>query len=190
MRQVTLEHPRGPVVGVTARLELIATSEAWLLSGSLLATQDGSVLPENCLHKTGWIPLSGLPTKIGEPAIRISENLAMAYTKTPCGSISEGSHMSSKTPLEFLANALHFCRCGLSAQGGLALSNRCHDGRLCGRRAPGHPGNESKTVLIYLYQTAWSFFRMGYASAMAVSLAGIMIVVTLIQFALLRNREA
>jgi len=54
----------------------------------------------------------------------------------------------------------------------------------------GGPGNESKTVLIYLYQTAWSFFRMGYASAMAVSLAAIMIVVTLIQFALLRNREA
>jgi len=54
----------------------------------------------------------------------------------------------------------------------------------------GGPGNESKTVLIYLYDTAWSFFRMGYASAMAVSLAGIMIVVTLIQFALLRNREA
>jgi multiple sugar transport system permease protein len=52
----------------------------------------------------------------------------------------------------------------------------------------GGPGNESRTVLIYLYQTAWSFFRMGYASAMAVSLAGIMIVVTLIQFALLRNR--
>lgn len=54
----------------------------------------------------------------------------------------------------------------------------------------GGPGNESKTVLIYLYDTAWSFFRMGYASAMAVSLAAIMIVITLIQFALLRNREA
>jgi len=54
----------------------------------------------------------------------------------------------------------------------------------------GGPGNESKTVLIYLYQMAWSFFRMGYASAMAVSLAAIMIVVTLTQFALLRNREA
>ena len=54
----------------------------------------------------------------------------------------------------------------------------------------GGPGNESKTVLIYLYDTAWSFFRMGYASAMAVSLAVIMIVITLLQFALLRNREA
>jgi multiple sugar transport system permease protein len=54
----------------------------------------------------------------------------------------------------------------------------------------GGPGNESKTVLIYLYDTAWSFFRMGYASAMAVSLALIMIAITLLQFALLRNREA
>ena len=35
---------------------------------------------------------------------------------------------------------------------------------------------------------SWAFFRLGYGSAMAVSLAGIMIVVTLIQFALLRNR--
>jgi multiple sugar transport system permease protein len=53
----------------------------------------------------------------------------------------------------------------------------------------GGPGNESKSVVIYMYQTAWSFFRMGYASAMAVSLAAIMIVMTLIQFLLLRNRE-
>ncbi len=52
----------------------------------------------------------------------------------------------------------------------------------------GGPGNESRTVIIYLYQTAWSFFRMGYASAMAVALAVIMVVVTLIQFRVLRNR--
>jgi len=52
----------------------------------------------------------------------------------------------------------------------------------------GGPGNESKTVMLYLYQTAWSFFRMGYASAMAVSIAAIMIVVTLLQFIILRNR--
>jgi len=53
----------------------------------------------------------------------------------------------------------------------------------------GGPGNESKTVVIYLYQTAWAFFRMGYASAMAVSLAAIMIVITLFQFWLLRQRD-
>jgi multiple sugar transport system permease protein len=52
----------------------------------------------------------------------------------------------------------------------------------------GGPGHESRTVLVYLFQTAWSFFRMGYASAMAVVLAVLMIIVTLIQFRLLRNR--
>ncbi len=52
----------------------------------------------------------------------------------------------------------------------------------------GGPGNESKTVMVYLYQTAWSFFRMGYASAMAVVLALIMMAVTLIQFRLLRHQ--
>lgn len=53
----------------------------------------------------------------------------------------------------------------------------------------GGPGNESRTVLVYLYQTAWSFFRIGYASSMAVALALIMIVVTLIQFWLLRHQD-
>ncbi|HWQ15959.1 MAG TPA: sugar ABC transporter permease [Roseiflexaceae bacterium] len=52
----------------------------------------------------------------------------------------------------------------------------------------GGPGHESRSIVLYLYQTAWSFFRMGYASAMAVMLALIMIVVTLIQFALLRTQ--
>jgi multiple sugar transport system permease protein len=52
----------------------------------------------------------------------------------------------------------------------------------------GGPGHESRSVLVYLFQTAWSFFRMGYASAMAVVLAIIMIIVTLIQFRLLRSQ--
>lgn len=52
----------------------------------------------------------------------------------------------------------------------------------------GGPGHESRTVLVYLFQTAWSFFRMGYASAMAVVLAIIMMVITLLQFRLLRNQ--
>lgn len=53
----------------------------------------------------------------------------------------------------------------------------------------GGPGHESRTVLMYLYQTAWSYFRFGYASAISVGLAVIMIVVTLIQFRLLRDRS-
>lgn len=46
----------------------------------------------------------------------------------------------------------------------------------------GGPGHASRTVMMYLYQTAWSFFRMGYASAMAVTTAIIMAVVTLVFF--------
>jgi multiple sugar transport system permease protein len=41
---------------------------------------------------------------------------------------------------------------------------------------------------MYLYETAWKFFRMGYASSIAVALALIMIVVTVVQFRLLRFR--
>lgn len=52
----------------------------------------------------------------------------------------------------------------------------------------GGPGHESRTVLLYLYQTAWTYFRFGYASTIAVALAVVMIVVTLIQFRLLRSR--
>jgi multiple sugar transport system permease protein len=52
----------------------------------------------------------------------------------------------------------------------------------------GGPGHESRTVVMYLYETAWKFFRMGYASSIAVALALIMIVVTVVQFRLLRFR--
>ncbi len=52
----------------------------------------------------------------------------------------------------------------------------------------GGPGNESRSVVIYLYDTAWRFFRLGYASSIAVALAVIMIVVTFIQFFVLRDR--
>ena len=78
------------------------TPDLLKIAGLHPAAEDRSVLPENCLHKPVWIRLSGLPLNIGEPTIRISENLAMAYAKTPCGGISEGSHMSSKTPLDFV----------------------------------------------------------------------------------------
>jgi multiple sugar transport system permease protein len=52
----------------------------------------------------------------------------------------------------------------------------------------GGPGNESRSVVMYLYETAWKFFRFGYASTLAVALALIMIAVTIIQFTLLRSR--
>lgn len=52
----------------------------------------------------------------------------------------------------------------------------------------GGPGNESRTVWIYMFDTSWRFFRIGYGAAMAVVLAAIMIVVTRMWFAVFRNR--
>jgi multiple sugar transport system permease protein len=52
----------------------------------------------------------------------------------------------------------------------------------------GGPGNASRTAVMYLYETAWKYFRFGYASSMAVVLAIIMIVVTAILFSLMRGR--
>ena len=52
----------------------------------------------------------------------------------------------------------------------------------------GGPGNASRTAVMYLYETAWKYFRFGYASSMAVVLAIIMIVVTALLFSLMRGR--
>ena len=52
----------------------------------------------------------------------------------------------------------------------------------------GGPGNASRSVVQYLYETAWKFFRFGYASAISVALALVMIVVTVILFRLMRSR--
>lgn len=52
----------------------------------------------------------------------------------------------------------------------------------------GGPGNLSRSVVQYLYETAWKFFRFGYASAIAVALAVTMVVITVILFRLLRQR--
>ena len=52
----------------------------------------------------------------------------------------------------------------------------------------GGPGNNSRTAVMYLYETAWKYFRFGYASAIAVALAVIMIVVTVLLFYVMRRR--
>ncbi len=52
----------------------------------------------------------------------------------------------------------------------------------------GGPGNASRSVVQYLYETAWKFFRFGYASAISVVLALVMIVITVILFRLMRTR--
>lgn len=41
---------------------------------------------------------------------------------------------------------------------------------------------------MYLYETAWRYFQFGYASAISVVLAAIMIVVTIVLFYVMRRR--
>jgi multiple sugar transport system permease protein len=52
----------------------------------------------------------------------------------------------------------------------------------------GASGFNHWTVIVYLYQTAWHWYRMGYGSAMAFALAAVVVVITLIQFRLLGRR--
>jgi multiple sugar transport system permease protein len=52
----------------------------------------------------------------------------------------------------------------------------------------GGPGRASYTVIYYLYEMAWRAFRMGYGAAVAVALALIMAVFTLVQFRLIGRR--
>lgn len=53
----------------------------------------------------------------------------------------------------------------------------------------GGPVNATNTVVLYMYQTAFSFTRFGRATAMAVMLFVVIFVVTLIQLKLLQERE-
>ena len=52
----------------------------------------------------------------------------------------------------------------------------------------GGPGRSSYSVIFYLYQTAWTSFRMGYGAAVAVALAIIMAIVTIVQFLVISRR--
>ncbi len=52
----------------------------------------------------------------------------------------------------------------------------------------GGPGRSSYTVIFYFYHTAWASFRMGYGAAVAVALAVIMAVVTVVQFLVISRR--
>lgn len=52
----------------------------------------------------------------------------------------------------------------------------------------GGPGRSSYTVIYYLYQVAWTAFRMGYGAAIAVALALIMAFLTLLQFVFINRR--
>jgi multiple sugar transport system permease protein len=52
----------------------------------------------------------------------------------------------------------------------------------------GGPGYASYPLILYLYQTAWRYSHMGYASSMAVALALFMLVVSLLQFRIIGQR--
>ncbi len=54
----------------------------------------------------------------------------------------------------------------------------------------GSPANSTMTVVLYMYNTAFKFSRMGRASAMAFVLFGIILVITVIQLRLFRDRSA
>jgi multiple sugar transport system permease protein len=53
----------------------------------------------------------------------------------------------------------------------------------------GGPGRSSYSVIYYLYQIAWTAFRMGYGAAVAVVLAAIIATMTLIQFVFIGRRR-
>jgi len=53
----------------------------------------------------------------------------------------------------------------------------------------GGPVNQTNTLVMYMYDTAFSFLRMGRATSMAVMLFAVIFVITVIQLRLLRDRE-
>ena len=52
----------------------------------------------------------------------------------------------------------------------------------------GGPGRSSYSLIFYLYQIAWTAFRMGYGAAVAVVIALIMAVITTFQFVFISRR--
>jgi multiple sugar transport system permease protein len=53
----------------------------------------------------------------------------------------------------------------------------------------GGPVNATMVIVLYMYNTAFKFFKMGRASAMAIILFAIIFLITLFQFRLLRDRK-
>jgi ABC-type sugar transport system permease subunit len=53
----------------------------------------------------------------------------------------------------------------------------------------GGPANSTMVVVLHMYNTAFKFFKMGRASAMAMILFAIIFVITLVQLRLLRTKE-
>jgi multiple sugar transport system permease protein len=55
---------------------------------------------------------------------------------------------------------------------------------------PGGPGNSSRVLYMYIFQQAFEFNALGYASALAVALIGLLVIVAAIQMRLLRAGES
>lgn len=53
---------------------------------------------------------------------------------------------------------------------------------------PGGPLNTTKPLVLMIYQTAFSSFKMGYAAAQTVVLFTVLLIISLIQLRLLRDR--
>lgn len=60
---------------------------------------------------------------------------------------------------------------------------------VAGETSGGGPANSTMVVVLHMYNTAFKFFRMGRATAMAVILFVIIFVITLIQLRLLQERR-
>jgi multiple sugar transport system permease protein len=59
-----------------------------------------------------------------------------------------------------------------------------------GGGAPGGPGNASRVLYLYIFQQAFEFNALGYASALAVALIVLLTVVAAIQMKMLRAGES
>jgi multiple sugar transport system permease protein len=56
--------------------------------------------------------------------------------------------------------------------------------------APGGPANSSRVMYLYIFQQAFEFNELGYASALAVALIVLLVVVAAFQLRLLRAGES
>jgi multiple sugar transport system permease protein len=51
----------------------------------------------------------------------------------------------------------------------------------------GGPAESTTVIVFYIFRSAFRYFQMGYASAMSFILLGIVLILTLVQFRLLRT---
>ncbi len=72
--------------------------------------------------------------------------------------------------------------------GALQVFDLVFSATAAGASSAGGPANSTMTIVLYMYNTAFKFSRMGRASAMAFILFVIIMVITLIQVRLLRDR--